>query len=410
LDTIETIRVAIRSIKSNKLRTLITSLIICLGITALVGTLTATDGIEKKIGDNFSSMGSNTISIRNRENSIHVSGRRKSTNFKFISYYQAKEFKNSLQYPAKVSISAFISMQALLKSAKEKSKPNCRLIGADENYLYTAGYKVQSGRNFNELEARLGYPVCIIGEELKNTLFPKSNALGQVITAAGGKYTVIGVLKPKGSSMGMGGGDRIMYIPIALAKSRFLHQSKSYTISVRVSDVYQLEAVAMESEGLMRRIRGLSLDDENNFGITRSDAMASKVIDNLKGVRLITIFIVFITLVGVCVALMNIMLVAITERTKEIGTRKAIGAKSLLIVKQFLIEALVICFIGGIAGVILGVLIGNLVATQMGTNFFMPWNWIFLGLVICLVTGLVSGIYPAVKASKLDPIEALRAE
>ena len=376
---------------------------------ALVGILSATDGIEKSIGDNFTSMGSNTISIRDQQSSISFK-RRSREYFKYISYYEAKEFKENLQFPAKVSLFAFISADAIIKSQKEESNPNCQVVAVDENYLYTAGYEVERGRNINKNDIESNIPVCLIGEELKKTLFPKSKALGKDISIGGGRYKVIGLLKKKGSSFGMGGGDRIAYIPISIAKTRFLTQRTSYTINVRVSDVFKLEAAAQECEGLMRNVRKLQVTEKNNFGLSRSDAMASKLIDNLKGVKFAAIFIALVTLLGASIGLMNIMLVSISERTREIGTRKAIGAKSTSIIKQFLVEALTICIIGGFFGILFGVIIGNIVSANVGSGFILPYLWITIGLIVCILTGLVAGIYPAIKASRLDPIEALRTD
>ncbi len=376
---------------------------------ALVGILSATDGIEKSIGDNFTSMGSNTISIRDQQTSISFK-RRSRESFKFISYYEASEFKKNIQFPAKVSLFAFISADAIIKSEKEKSNPNCQVVAVDENYLYTAGYDIEKGRNINTKDLESNIPVCLIGQELKSTLFPKTSALGKDISIGGGKYKVIGMLKKKGSSFGMGGGDRIAYIPISIAKTRFLTQRTSYTINVRVADVFMLETAALECIGLMRSVRKLRVNDPNNFGISRSDSMASKLIDNLKGVKFAAIFIALITLLGASIGLMNIMLVSISERTREIGTRKAIGAKSTSIIKQFLVEALTICIIGGFFGILLGVIIGNVVSSSVGSGFILPYLWITIGLIVCICTGLVAGIYPAIKASRLDPIEALRSD
>lgn len=376
---------------------------------ALVGILSATDGIEKSIGDNFTSMGSNTISIRDQETSISFK-RRKRERFKFISYYEAKAFKENLKFPAKTSLFAFISGNAILKSQDEESNPNCQVVAVDENYLYTAGYEIDKGRNISTNDILSNIPVCLIGKELKTTLFPNKDPLGEHISIGGGKFKVIGLLKEKGSSFGMGGGDRIAYIPISVAKTRFLTQKTSYTINVRVTDVFLLESAALEVEGLMRSTRKLKVGEANNFGISRSDSMASKLIDNLKGVKFAAIFIALVTLLGASIGLMNIMLVSISERTREIGTRKAIGAKSTSIVKQFLVEALAICILGGLFGILFGVIIGNLVSTSVGSGFILPYTWITIGLIVCIFTGLVAGIYPAVKASKLDPIEALRTD
>lgn len=406
----ENVKVALQSVKGNKLRTFLTAIIIAIGITALVGILTSIEAIEGSLTNTFSSMGANSFTIRNRGIGIRIGGGgQRPKRFKSIDYRQATEFKSSFTFPAMISVNVFASFGGTVKYGNEKTNPNISILGADENYMASAGYKLASGRNFSQSELEYGTSVVLIGDEIKTRLFPSADPVNKTIHIGNNKFRIIGVLKAKGSSIGFGG-DKVCVIPLLRAKQVMTITSPSYTISVTGDDPAQMEAAIGEATSLFRNVRNLKVSDENNFEITKSDAIAQTFIDNLRYVRWGGIVIGTITLIGAAIALMNIMIVSVTERTREIGIRKAIGATPLVIRRQFLIEAIVICLMGGITGVFLGILIGNLLSMVMGGSFIMPWAWTILGLTLCIGVGLISGLYPAIKASKLDPVESLRYE
>lgn len=408
----ENVKLAFGSIKANLLRTTLTALIIAIGITALVGILTSIDGMESSIKNNFASMGANSFSIRNRGASgirIGNSGSRPKT-YEKIEFEEAHKFKEQFNFPnSETSLSFAVTFASSVKSATEKTNPNITVMAADANYLSTAGYKIEKGRNFNETEEQEAHSVVLIGKEITDKLFSKVNPVGQSISIGSERLKVIGVLAEKGSSFGFGG-DKICIVPLLKGKQYNQNSNASYTVTVKVEDSRLLDAAIAQSIAKFRNIRKLKTKQEDNFEITQSDSLANSLISNLSFISIAGIIIGVITLIGASIGLMNIMLVSVTERTREIGIRKAIGAKVSVIRRQFLIEAIVICQLGGIAGIIFGIVIGNLTSIFIGGSFIIPWKWMSIGYALCFIVGLISGIYPAIKASKLDPVEALRYE
>jgi len=407
----ENVRIALQSIKSNRLRTLLTALIIAIGLSALVGILTTLDAVKKSMTDAFSSMGANSFNIRNRgAGGIRIGGGgQRPKSFKSIRYEDAINFKKRLNAPATVAVSVFASGGSTVKYANEKTNPNINIQGFDENGLASQGLELSMGRNFSPVEIENGNNVCIVGSEIVSTLFKDESPLDKIITAGNNRLKIIGVLAAKGSSMGSNT-DRSVYIPLLKAKLINASNNPSYTITVMVPNNDLMDNVIGEATSEFRNIRKIKIKQPNNFEVTKSDAVAQTLFENLAFIAIGGISIGAITLIGASIGLMNIMLVSVTERTREIGIRKAIGANPSTIRKQFLIEAVVICLLGGALGILLGIGIGNIISLSMGGSFIIPWMFILGGLVLCVGVGILSGYYPAKKASKLDPVEALRYE
>jgi len=407
----ENLRISLTSIKSHLLRTILTVMIIAFGIMALVGILTAIDAVEYFLNNNFAMMGSNTFNIQNRDIRVHIGGKRnKTVDYKEISYQQAMDFKEEYKFPVTTSVFTWGTGIATLKYQSEKTNPNIQVLGVDDNYLATAGLEIEKGRNFNQTEIEDGSPVAVLGSEIISTLFPNNeNPLGKVISIGAGKYKVIGVLKERGSSVGFGG-DKYCLAPLSNVRMYFSRPNMNYKISVMVSDPNTMDAAIGEATGVFRRIRQDKVGQDDSFSVVKSDNIASMLIKLTGSIRLGATLIGLITLLGAAIGLMNIMLVSVTERTREIGIRKAVGARRKTIRNQFLAEAVVIAQIGGILGVIAGILIGNVVSFATGSAFIVPWIWIITGIVLCVFVALVSGIIPANKAAGLDPIESLRYE
>jgi len=405
----ENIRLAIRAITANKLRTALTLLIIIFGIMALIGILTATEGINQSVLSSFSEMGSNTFSIKN-EGEVRRRRRRKAlTTNPAITMLQCQNFKKDYHYPATTTISIEADGNAVVKYESKKTNPNVRILGVDEDYLKVAGWSIKDGRNFSKQEVDNGQSVILLGKDLVKKLFDtETGIIGKMINIGSGKYRVVGLLAAKGASQVSN--DNLAMIPVVTAKRTFGDDNSSYNLSVMVDNVAELDRAVDEATGVFRNVRKVRIGDDPDFDISKSDKAAQQTLDVVGNINIATIVIGILTLIGAGIGLMNIMLVSVNERTREIGVSKALGATKRVIRIQFLTESTTICVIGGIIGIIMGVLAGNVVSVFLHTPFIMPWMWIIFGLVFTFLIGMAAGIYPAILASNLNPVEALRYE
>jgi putative ABC transport system permease protein len=406
----ENLKISLRAIKSNRVRAILTICIIAIGIMALVGILTAIDAIKSSLTNQFTMMGANSFTISSRGMNIQIGNDKyRAKNFSRISYREAEEFKNRFKEPAWVAVSVNASSLCTVKYGTEKTNPNVNLLGVDENHLAVSGYEIESGRNFSADEVQQIRHYVLIGADILKELFPSGvDPLGKEITVAGLKLQVIGILKSKGSSAISG--DRVCFLPITTARQYFSRPNMSFSITVMPINRVNLDVMSGEAEAVFRTVRNLDPKDESDFNISKSDNIVNMLLKNLRYVTLAATIIGIVTLFGAAVGLMNIMLVSVTERTREIGVRKAIGAKTQTIKYQFLFESIMIGQLGGVFGIILGILIGNAVSSMLSSSFVVPWVWVLTGIVVCFIVGVVSGYAPAVKAANIDPIEALRYE
>jgi len=426
MTTRDSLALSWKNVKGNKLRTGITVIIMALGIFALILIITAISAASLGLTNSFSTMGANAFAIRFKDRNIHFGGGHRSSTTKVktglrekksndglpITYDEARIFKQRYSFPgAKVGIALRGAANITVNTPTKKTNPDVSVFGADENYLELNGYDVAYGRNFTPDEVEAGRAVCVIGSGVAQKLFPDNNAkaVDRVINVDHIPYRVIAVLQEKSSSAFFNT-SRIVITPVNNVRKLYATESSSYTIAVMVNDLKAMDLAIGEATAAFRPIRRLAVTDDDNFYIDKSDSIAQSLLTNLGFLKIGTIGIAFITLIGAAIGLMNIMLVAVNERTKEIGLAKALGGTRKDIRSQFLFESVIISLMGAVAGIVAGVLMGNIVAILLKTGFVVPWLWVGIAVIVCSVVGLLAGLIPAVKASKLDPIVALRYE
>lgn len=405
----ENLSVSLTAVKTNKLRSILTIMMIAVGIMALVGILTAIDAIKGSVTDSFNRMGASTITIRSQSlvgQSSEV--RRRIRNKPAITYQQAMAFAESYSVPSRIAVYATAAGMMEVSYGSEKTNPDITIIGANPDYFPVNALELSEGRLFSTFEMSSSGFVTVIGYGLMS-LFGEQDPIGEFLNVDGRRYQVIGVLRSKGAAFG-GGADKQIFIPLGNARSVYGGDDMNFQIKIQPLEGQNSQDAYEEAEILFRTVRRLSPTDETDFRVDRSEDMLERSMETMRIVTIVAVIIGLITLLGAAVGLMNIMLVSVNERTREIGTRKAMGATSRIIKQQFLFEAIVIGQLGGAGGIVLGILAGNLTSLGMKMPFVIPWLWMLLGVGVCLVVSILSGYIPAVRASKLDPIEALRYE
>ena len=424
MNTSDVFSLAYRTVRGNKLRTGITVAIIAFGIMALIGIITAIQAMNQKLTESFSTMGATGFTLRYKQRNIHfgnvnsdlkVSKRtnrkeKKSNLGKPINIDEAEQFVKYYQFAGQTGISNVGSRNAIANFGTKKTTPNVFVFGGDENYLALNGFSINNGRNLSRQEVQSASNTCLLGYDVALKLFKRnvSQAVNKVVRINGIPYRVVGILASRGSSFGFSR-DNIIITSYTNIKRNF-DPKTSFVIGVMANDITQVEQGMGEAEGVFRAVRKLNTTEESNFVLDRSDSIAEKAMNSLGFLTISATVIGMITLIGAAIGLMNIMLVSVTERTKEVGLIKAIGGKSKTVRQQFLTEAVIISMLGAFFGIILGIIVGNLFSLVLSTGFVVPWNWVFYGIIICTVVGLLAGLYPALKAGKLNPIEALRYE
>lgn len=407
MSPLEALRAALSSLRANKLRTFLTLLGMVIGVFAIITSVTAVKVIEVYFQEKMSMLGTNTFTV-SRDPAVQINGGRYRAR-KNITYDQIQRLERSMEEPVAVGIQEFFDRGAVRYASRE-TEPNIALLGADQNLLENYSYEVDVGRGFTEQDVHYGRPVMLLGASVAGELFPNETPVGKAVVLQGRRYQVVGALVAKGNFLGMNMDDRV-FIPITTAFSSYGGPDRDLAaISIRTTSISRLGPAMEEVIGRMRTIRKVPPGEPNDFEIETNDSMRA-IFDAFTG-ALATggAGIGLIALLAAGIGIMNIMLVSVTERTREIGIRKSIGARRRDILRQFLLEAFFLCQIGGGFGILLGMLAGNLTAVYFGISGAVPWGWAITAVIMVTFIALLFGGYPAARAARLDPIESLRYE
>ena len=404
----ENIDMALRAVRSNRLRSSLTIAIIALGITSLVGILTAVDSMDATLKDAYSRMGAGIINIRSLYSM--PADMRRIRNSREISRAQAERFTDYYRAPATVTIFTTVLSGTRAEAGQKRTNPTTDVIATDGNYMKYNMLELSSGRSLSAADVEGGRFYCVIGDNVARTLFEaQEDPVGLTVHISGRSYIIIGVAAPVGNNAG-GSMDGSILVPYTNALANLATSTPDFTIGILPDPSVSPEAAATEAEMTFRAVRRLAPFDDADFRITRSEAVIEELNSTMRTLTIAAIVIGLVTLTGAAVGLMNIMLVSVRERTREIGTRKALGAASKRIRAQFLMESVIIGQTGGLIGIVAGILIGNIIAAVMQASFIIPWLWMLLAIALCMAVGILSGYIPAKRAAALDPIECLRYE
>jgi len=405
----ESFRMAIESIRQNKLRSILTLLGISIGVFSVIGVMTAIRTLEYSVNSQLDIFGTNTFMIQKSPAiRIHGGGNDKIRKRKNILYAHYEELKQRAKLPLRVSVVDGTGERNIQYKDK-RLKKTAEVSGVDEWGLRSFKTYLADGRNFMEDDIRFYRSVTVLGPDLADILFPFEDPLGKEIQIKGLDYTVIGITERNGQAFGQSQ-DYFVMIPISVYIQRFSNRWTSLGINVEAESTELYEKTMDEVIGLMRVIRKVPPEEENDFEIISNEELMETFAGFTGGIKLFAGAVSVIALLVAGIGIMNIMLVSVTERIKEIGIRKAIGATKRDILTQFLMEAVFLSQFGGIVGVILGIAGGNLMALVLKVPAVVPMDWAFYGMAVCSFIGIGFGIYPAWRAANLDPIESLRFE
>jgi putative ABC transport system permease protein len=405
----ETARIALTALRANKLRSALTMLGVAIGVFSVIGVMTALSVIGTSIENGLSFLGSNLFQFA-KYPAVNAGGdpEIKYANRRNISLAQAYEYKRLMEGQAgAICLKVFDGGKPA--SYDRVKIQGLTLVGTNENFLIANSYTLGYGRNISPEDVELGRSVTVVGKRVETKLFPNQNPIGKTIKINEKPYQIIGVLAEKGSNFGQSQ-DNLLLVPITRYFSDYGWVNRTVNIATQSTSQATYNQTLDKAIGAMRAARGLKLSEENDFAIYSNDTMVSAFAAIAGTIRIGAFIVSAIALLAAGIGIMNIMLVSVTERTREIGLRKAVGAKRNDIVRQFLLEAVVLSEIGGLAGILIGVLGGNGVALYFEMAMVFPWGWAITGLVVCSLIGIGFGFYPAWKAAKLDPIDALRYE
>ncbi len=409
LKTAEIINQAIYSLAVNRLRSWLTIMGVAVGVFSIIAVMTALDAIDKSVESGLTSLGANTFQIQKNPAIMFGSGHSRNfyANRKDITYQQAILFRKSMEQDARNIGLVIVSQANLARFANRASNPDVSMTGGDENFAPSNGYTLTAGRNLIENDIRTARNTAVIGNELAETLFPSGESpLDKQIKVNNEVYTVVGIFEKKGAAFGQSQ-DNFLLIPI----TRFLdhvNEKSSLSITVEALSRKAYPETIDRAIGAMRLARGLTVKDSSDFEIRTNESLIDSFRDIQRAISTGAFIISFMALLTAGVGIMNIMLVSVTERTREIGIRKSVGAQKNSILRQFLFEALFLSLAGGVIGILAGLAAGNIIALKFNLPTIFPILWITVSIVVCSGIGVAFGLFPAWKAANLNPVEALR--
>ena len=404
----EIAKISLSSIRANKLRSVLTLLGIVVGVFSIIGVMTALEVLQSSIESGLTNLGAHTFQIQKFPVMASRQQWLKARNRKDITLEQAEKVESRITTAKFIGIEAVDGGNVVQSLSGEKTNPNVTIFGETPNGVPTNNWTVNQGRSLSDDDFTHSRRVVVLARDVVSKVFPRGNAVGSEVKINNVRYSVIGTFEPKGGSMG-GPNENYAAIPLSAYLEQF-GSRRSLHIMIKAKSPEAYEDCMEEARMILRTVRKVPPGEEDDFSIFSNDSMIEQFNSFTKYVKLGVGFISFVSLLAAGVGIMNIMLVSVTERIKEIGIRKAIGARKNNILGQFLMEAVVLCQIGGIIGILVGILMGNLVALMMEVPPVFPYDWAALGFIICSFVGIVFGVYPAWKAANLDPIEALRYE
>jgi putative ABC transport system permease protein len=406
----ESLSMALISLRTNKLRSILTLLGIAVGVFSIIGVMTAMGVLISSIQNGMTFLGANTFQVQRTSPMMggDIKDQIKMMNRRIITYEQALKVKESASLARAVGIFCYLDFPKIVIAENGKrTNPSVSVSGREIESFLANNWTIENGRLFSQSELNSGSYVAILGPDVVKKLYPKTDPIGQNIKVDGHKYQVIGTVQSKGSVLG-GGEESYVLLPLSTFFSIY---GKNQEFSFKVqADALEIDDCMEQVRGILRTARHVPPGEEDDFAIISNDSLITQFSEFTKYLRLGIIIVSSIALLAAGVGIMNIMLVSVTERTREIGIRKAVGARRNNIMTQFVLEAILISELGGIIGIILGVLGGNLLAITMNAPAIIPMDWVTIGFVTCSLVGIVFGVYPAWKAANLDPIESLRYE
>ena len=407
----EILTMALASVGANKLRSALTMLGITIGVFSVISVMTAIGAMQASIESGLTLFGSNIFQFAKYPVSVHAGGKdsQKYENRRDINYREAQRYAELMEGNAQeICLKVFdAGKQAVYNGVKTTA--SLTIVGTNKSFLAANAYTLAYGRNLNEEDVALSRRVLVIGRDIEKRLFPHESPIGRVIKLNGQTFTIVGVMGERGTAFGQSQDD-IAVPPITRFFEDFGSANRTINIATQSSSQMDYNRTFDRGVGAMRIARGLRAEEPNDFEIYTNDSLKSAFVSIAGVIRIGAFVISTIALLAAGIGIMNIMLVSVTERTKEIGVRKSIGARNRDILRQFLTEAVFISEAGGVLGILLGVIGGDLLALWLKVNLIFPFGWAIAGLVVCSAIGIGFGLYPAYRAASLDPIEALRYE